>query len=742
MEGSMDLSRYTEHAVTALKKAQEAAKSFGHDFVGSEHLLMGLIKCGDRTSLVLVSCGIDDDAAAPFVNAASGRGRSVFTDSFGYTQSVKRILELSLYEAKSQGLDLIDTGHILLSIIRERECLAARIIESLSGNTDRVREAVLSGEDGRPSDDDTYEELPSRHVRSYRGSAQALGSYSRDLTRLAREGRLDPVIGRDAEITRVLQTLSRRTKNNPVLIGEPGVGKSAIAEGIAIKIAEGTIPEQLKSARILSVDLSAMIAGTKFRGEFEERIKAVMDEAASDPDVILFIDEIHTIVGAGAGEGSIDAANIMKPALSRGELRVIGATTAAEYRDFIEKDAALERRFTPVLVKEPAPEQAKAILNGLRDRYADHHNVMIKDEAIDAAVELSIRFIADRYLPDKAIDLMDEACARVRLSGGELTVTSETVAEIISERTGIDRDVVLGRNMFLDLEKKLAETVFGQDEALLTVASVLRRAGAGLSDPEKPFASIMLMGRPGTGKKLLARTLSKEAFGGSILTVNCAEFADETAVGRLMGFPAGYKDSEKPGILSDHLRLHPFSVVHFTSAQRAEQSVTDLLSEILSKGSVRDGKGRTVSFRSAVVIVSADANGQKHGIGFSGSRNGSGQDAELAGSLIPAQLIPLFDAVIPFAVPDKDALVKTVRAAAASVSKRAEKKNIVLSVTDAAVGAVADGCMGSASEAERLVSLDIEGALSTAIIKGDIKFGDRALIDLENGAFICRKEEI
>lgn len=738
----MDLSRYTEHAVTSLKKAQEAAKSFGHDFVGSEHLLMGLIKCGDRTSLVLVSCGVNADDAAPFINTVVGRGRSVFTDSFGYTQSVKRILELSLYEAKSSGSELIDTSHILLSIIRERDCLGARIIESLSGNTERVREAVLYGTDG-DIDDGQDDELPVRRGFFAGGASPVLETYSRDLTRLAREGRLDPVIGRDAEIARVLQTLSRRTKNNPVLIGEPGVGKSAIAEGIAIRIAEGSIPDSLKGLRIMSLDLSAMIAGTKFRGEFEERLKALMDEASSDPNVILFIDEIHTIVGAGAGEGSIDAANIMKPALSRGELRVIGATTAAEYRAYIEKDAALERRFTPILVAEPSPDHAKAILKGLRDRYAAHHGVVIPDETVDAAVDLSVKFFADRYLPDKAIDLMDEACARVRLScvedGETPAVTREAVAAIVSERTGVDEGVVNGKNVFLDLEKKLSETVFGQDEALVTVSSVLRRAGAGLSDPEKPFASFVFLGRPGTGRKLLARTLSKEAFGGSMLTVNCSEFADESAVCRLMGFPAGYKDSEKGGILSDYLRLHPFSVIVFTSVSRAEQLLIDLLTEILSKGAAADGKGRTVSFRSAVVIVIADEEDKKRGIGFT---DGSfeARPSELTGNIIPEKLASLFDAVIPFAKLGRDAIIRIVKASVAAASKRAEKKNIKLSVTESAVDGVADRCMGSASEADRLVSLLIEGALSTAIIKGDLQFGDRALIDHTHGAFICRKE--
>ncbi|MBO4384576.1 MAG: ATP-dependent Clp protease ATP-binding subunit [Clostridia bacterium] len=738
----MDLSRYTEHAVSALKKAQEAAKSFGHDFVGSEHLLMGLIKCGDRTSLVLTSCGVNADASVPFIDTVVGRGRSVFTDSFGYTQSVKRILELSLYEAKSAGADRIDTAHILLSIIRERDCLGARIVDTLSGNSERVREALLSEENGACSDDPAREYYTERRTPSSGGRTPVLETYSRDLTRLAAEGKLDPVIGRDAEIARVIQTLTRRTKNDPVLIGEPGVGKSAIAEGIAIMAADGTIPEPLKNIRIMSLDLSAMIAGTKYRGEFEERLKALMDEASSDPNVILFIDEIHTIVGAGAGEGSIDAANIMKPALSRGELRVIGATTLAEYRAYIEKDAALERRFTPVLVSEPSPDLAKVILRGLRDRYASHHGVTITDEALDASVDLSGRFIADRFLPDKAIDVIDEACARVRLSakGYRPEVTRETVAAVISEKTGIDADAVLGRNMFLDLEKKLGNTVFGQDEAIASVASILRRAGAGLSDPEKPFASFLLIGRPGTGKKLLAKTLANEAFGGSLITVSCAEFGDELAVSRLMGFPPGYKDSEKGGVLSDYIRLHPFSVVLLTSAQRMTQPVSELLSDVLSKGSVPDGAGRTVSFKSSVVIVAADDEERKRGIGFADDSGNTSSAAELAGRLVPERMIPLFDAVIPFGRLDRDSVVKIVKASADSVVKRAERKGIKLNVSDAAINAAAFRLKDFAADAERLVSFLLEGALSASIIKGEIKYGDSALIDNVGGEYICRKE--
>ena len=423
----MELSRYTENAINAMSGAQESARSFGHSFVGSEHLLMGIIKCGDNTAKTLVASGITEEAAAPYIDTVVGGGRNIFTDSFGNTQTVKRILELALYEAKSMNSELIDTKHILLSIMRERDSMGARIIDTLCNNKEELRSSLVSRE---PDDDeeivdspivsrrDTEFVKPARSVKG-RSATPVLDAYSRDLTALAKDGKLDPVIGRETEIARVLQTLCRRTKNNPVLIGDPGVGKSAIVEGIANRIANGTVPDALFGSRILSLDIGAMIAGTKYRGEFEERLKAVIDELTSDESTILFIDEIHTIVGAGAGEGSIDAANIMKPALARGELRAIGATTVDEYRRYIEKDSALERRFTPILVSEPTPEQTRTILFGLRPGYETHHGIKISDDAIDAAVELSVRFIADRQLPDKAIDLMDEACARLRLNSAE-----------------------------------------------------------------------------------------------------------------------------------------------------------------------------------------------------------------------------------------------------------------------------------------------------------------------------------
>ena len=765
----MEFDRYTESAIRALSGAQEAARSFGHSFVGSEHLLMGLIECGDRISSALISCGVTKENAAPYVDTVIGGGRNVFTDSFGNTLIVRRILELALYEAKSAGESLIDTAHILLSIMRERDSLGARIIDDLCTDRDKLRALILGIPDEKEDEEapkETTAERPARlpQRRASSGKTPVLDSFSRDLTALAREGKLDPVIGREGEIARVIQTLCRRTKNNPVLIGEPGVGKSAIAEGLAIKLAEGSAPAPLLDSRILSMDLGAMIAGTKYRGEFEERLKAALDELTENEDVILFIDELHTIVGAGAGEGSVDAANIMKPALARGELRVIGATTVDEYRTYIEKDAALERRFSPIFVAEPTVNQAKQILFGLRSRYEKHHGVRIEDTAIDAAVELSERFIADRNLPDKAIDLMDEACSRVRLrkteelgaagirkrmesaaergdyalaeklreelnnaseETGEMpSVTEEDIAAVITDRTGIDARAMRDPEWLRDVENRLEEAVFGQDKAIKQVASVLRRSAAGLNDSARPFASFILAGPKETGKKTLVGRLAEAAFNNSVI--------------RLNGAPAGYKDSERGGELTEFARLHPISVIMVSNAESCSEKVFSLISEILLTGILRDGRGRTVSFRNCVIMLLVDT--EERSMGF-GRSSDSAVSAELSRKL-PLSFISLADAVVPFEKLTDEALLKVAGKALDSLSERAKRRRIELEFTDNLVQAIADLSGGNAGNVSRLVSMYVEDAVSLALINGEIKPGDRALCGHEGGSYFVRKADV
>jgi ATP-dependent Clp protease ATP-binding subunit ClpC len=779
----MEFDRYTESAIKALSGAQEAARSFGHSFVGSEHLLIGLIECGDRISNALISCGVTKENAAPYVDTVIGGGRNVFTDSFGNTLIVKRILELALYEAKSAGESLIGTGHILLSIMRERDSLGARIIDDLCTDRDKLRALILGipdEEDGEETPNDTAEEkpvrLPQRRIAS--GKTPVLDSFSRDLTALAREGKLDPVIGREGEIARVIQILLRRTKNNPVLIGEPGVGKSAIAEGLALRLSEGSVPAPLLDSRILSLDLGAMIAGTKYRGEFEERLKAALDELTENEDVILFIDEIHTIVGAGAGEGSVDAANIMKPALARGELRVIGATTVDEYRNHIEEDSALERRFSPIFVAEPSVNQAKQILFGLRSRYEKHHGVRISDSAIDAAAELSVRFIADRNLPDKAIDLMDEACSRVRLGlSGEQgsegirkrmesaaergdyelaeklreelgkasdeaeelpEVTEEDITSVITDRTGVDARAMRDAQWLNDIEGRLKEAVFGQDNAIRQVASILRRSAAGLGESSKPFASFILAGPKDSGKKTLIGRLAEAAFNDSVIRLSGSELSDDNSAVRLTGAPAGYKDSERGGMLTEFARLHPISVIVVANADMCSEKVFSLISEMLLSGILRDGRGRTVSFRNCVIMLTVDT--EERSMGFGRSSEGA-VSAELSRKL-PLSFISLADAVVPFEKLTDEALLKVAKRSLSLLSERALRRRVELSYTDNLVQAIADACGGSAGNIPRLVSMHVEDAVSLALINGDIKPGDRALCGHEGGAYFVRKADV
>ncbi|MCR5809177.1 MAG: ATP-dependent Clp protease ATP-binding subunit [Clostridiales bacterium] len=782
----MELSRYTDAAVNALSGAQEAARSFGHSFVGSEHLLMGIIKCGDKTAEKLAELGVTAEEAAPYIDTVVGGGRNIFTDSFGNTQTVKRILELSLYEAKSMGADLIGTEHILLSIMRERDSTGARIVETLCRDREALR-AFLQGGSEKPYEEPERFEEPAESPKpaapapvqrnGLKSSTPILDTYCRNLSRLAALGRIDPVIGREAEINRVLQTLCRRTKNNPVLIGEPGVGKSAIAEGLAVRIAEGKVPESLEKKRILSLDLGAMIAGTRYRGEFEERLKTALEELSNDENTILFIDEIHTIVGAGSGEGSVDAANIMKPALARGELRVIGATTIDEYRTYIEKDAALERRFSPILVSEPTEEQTRTILEGLRPRYEEHHGVRISDEAISSAIELSIRYVADRRLPDKAIDLMDEACSRARLIASEKSlekrieraaekgdfelaeklrnelkqnpnkgetpcVSASDIAAVVSERTGMDVSADGGYERLNRLESKLKAEVFGQDEAIDEISAILRRSAAGLGDAARPFASLILAGPANTGKKTLIERLAETVFNSSVIRLNGGELADDSAVIRLVGAPSGYKDAEKGGRLTEFVRLHPVSVILVGSAELCSAKVLSLMTDILMNGRIEDGRGRTVSFRNCLIALCVDTDARNTSVGFANGGTDTSKDVrKAAASVLPASVISFADAVIVFNKLDKNALSLIVKSKLNDLKARAFRKGVSLEFDEGVVCGIAAASAGDASNIARLISIHAEDAVSLAVLNREIKSGDSAEVLFENGNYIVRKVE-
>ncbi|OQB24699.1 MAG: Negative regulator of genetic competence ClpC/MecB [Firmicutes bacterium ADurb.Bin182] len=661
----MDLfEKFTEGARRALALAQESAKSLGHNYVGSEHLLLGLIRERDgAANKALQRFGITEKDVLLKAEALVGRGDYHFTDSFGYTPRTKKIIELSLYEAKTLKNNYIGTEHLLLALIREQEGVAARILIESGIDLQQMRKSIvemLSGE--------------SSAAEGARGGAQqdtpVLDQYSTDLTKMAKAGDLDPVIGRTKEIERIVQILSRRTKNNPVLIGDPGVGKSAIIEGLAQKIAAGEIPDLLKGKRVVALDLGGMLAGTKYRGEFEERVKTAMNELSQNKNTILFIDELHTIVGAGAAEGSVDASNILKPALARGEIQVVGATTLDEYRKHIEKDAAFERRFQPVMVGEPTKEEAKQILFGLRDRYEAHHKARITDEAINAAVELSDRYISDRFLPDKAIDLMDEAASRVKLQAyvsppdmkeieariealrkekeeavtnqnfekaatvrdeelklkaemerlrtaweqertdKESIVTEEDIAQIVNLWTGIPVKQLTEdeSEKLLKLEETLHKRVIGQDEAVHAVARAIRRARAGLKDPRRPIGSYIFLGPTGVGKTELSKALAEAMFSDedAMIRLDMSEYMESHSVSKLTGSPPGYVGYDEGGQLTERVRRKPYSVLLFDEIEKAHPDVFNILLQVLEDGRLTDSKGRTVDFRNTIIIMTSN----------------------------------------------------------------------------------------------------------------------------------------
>ncbi len=656
--------RFTEDASNALNHTVKCAKELGHAYVGSEHLLLGILRAGDSVaSQVLENNAVTEEAVLDKIEAAIGFGDPAAVVNTELTPRTKRIIELSLVEANRMGKKLIGVEHLLVAIIDEANNIAFRIISELSGNVSAVLEELM-----RECGQEEEEVVEPREGGKAKGDV--LKKYSRDLTELAAQGKIDPVIGRQEEIERITQILSRRTKNNPCLIGEPGVGKTAVAEGLALRIAQGDIPENLKSKRLVALDLTAMIAGTKYRGEFEERIKSVIDEVKKSGDIILFIDELHTIIGAGGAEGAIDASNILKPSLARGELQVIGATTLEEYRKHIEKDSALERRFQPIVVGEPTKEQALEILKGLRKRYEEHHGVVISDEALEAAVNLSARYITDRYLPDKAIDLIDEAASRVRIDAytapSEVKTAEEKAKSITTEldlavkaqdfeKAAQLRDTrekasaeakalrekwekrkesvksIVGeeeiarivtawtkipvlklekneQKRLLNLETELHKRVIGQNEAVEAVAKAIRRGRAGLKDPKRPIGSFIFLGPTGVGKTELSKALSETVFGdeNAMIRVDMSEYMEKHAVSKLIGSPPGYVGYDEGGHLTEKVRRKPYSVILFDEIEKAHPDVFNIMLQILDDGVLTDSTGRKVDFKNSVIIMTSN----------------------------------------------------------------------------------------------------------------------------------------
>ena len=663
------IDRFTARAREAIELAVQAAERLGHTYVGTEHLLIGLLEEGSGVAArVLTENGVRAEKVTELVSQLISPNQAVrLEEDNGYTPSARRVLENSYKEAVRFKAKQIGTEHLLISIIRDNDCVATRLLNTMGVSVQKLYIELLSamGEDTKAGKEEF-----SRGAKS-KGSTPTLDSYSRDLTQCAKEGKLDPVIGREEEIRRLIQILSRRTKNNPCLIGEPGVGKTAVVEGLAQMIVSGTVPETISGKRVVTLDLSGMVAGSKYRGEFEERIKKVISEVTEDGGILLFIDEIHTIIGAGGAEGAIDASNILKPSLARGELQIIGATTLEEYRKHIEKDAALERRFQPVRVEEPSEEQAVEILKGLRGKYEEHHKVTITDEALEAAVKMSARYINDRFLPDKAIDVIDEASSKVRLTvfvepaeikeleqeidllenqkedairkeayekagaikkkqekkrekieklrerwkkekeTKNLIVDENEIADVVSSWTKIPvRRLEEGESQRLrNLESILHQRVIGQEDAVTAVAKAIRRGRVGLKDPKRPIGSFLFLGPTGVGKTELSKALAESMFGteNALIRVDMSEYMEKHSVSKMIGSPPGYVGYEEGGQLSEKVRRNPYSVILFDEIEKAHPDVFNILLQVLDDGHITDAQGRKIDFKNTVIIMTSNA---------------------------------------------------------------------------------------------------------------------------------------
>ena len=662
------IDRFTAKARESINLAVQAAEELGHSYVGTEPLLIGLLEEGGGVAArVLSENGVKKEKVISLVSQLISPDQTVRMEESGYTPSARRVLENSYKEAVRFKARLIGTEHLLISIIRDNDCVASRLLNTIGISIQKLYIDVLAamGEDAPANKEELLKGARTK------GSTPTLDSYSRDLTELARAGKLDPVIGRETEIKRLIQILSRRTKNNPCLIGEPGVGKTAVVEGLAQMIIEGNVPETIAEKRVLTLDLSGMVAGSKYRGEFEERIKKVIAEVMEDGEVLLFIDEIHTIIGAGGAEGAIDASNILKPSLARGELQLIGATTIEEYRKYIEKDSALERRFQPVTVEEPSEEEAIAILKGLRGRYEAHHHVTITDAALTAAVKLSARYINDRFMPDKAIDVIDEAASKVRLTAfveppeikelekeiekledqkeaairdeayekagtikkkqekkkekidkirekwqkdkdtRKQVVDEEEIADVVSSWTKIPvRKLEEGESQRLkNLESILHERVIGQEEAVTAVAKAIRRGRVGLKDPKRPIGSFLFLGPTGVGKTELSKALAEAMFGteNALIRVDMSEYMEKHSVSKMIGSPPGYVGYDEGGQLSEKVRRNPYSVILFDEIEKAHPDVFNILLQVLDDGHITDAQGRKIDFKNTVIIMTSNA---------------------------------------------------------------------------------------------------------------------------------------
>ena len=819
----MNENKFTPRAEESLRLAQEAAQDLGHGYVGCEHLLLGLLREEEGIAhRVLSEYGLTDEMITGILQRSVGQGTSGDAPSQGLTPRAKSVIELAVGESHRMGAGYIGTEHLLMGLLREGSNMAVRILRTVGVDPRKMYASVQQKlSETSPHTVTSGAGTPNKENKK---TGKTLEEFTRDLTEAARQGKLDPVIGRDKEIQRVVQILSRRTKNNPVLIGEPGVGKTAIAEGLAQRIAAADVPEELLNKKLLSLDLSGMVAGTKYRGEFEERIKNALDEVKKDGNVILFIDELHTIVGAGSAEGAVDAANILKPALSRGEIRVIGATTLNEYRKYIEKDAALERRFQPVTVGEPTPEDTIAILKGLRDKYEAHHKLTITDEALEAAVTLSRRYISDRFLPDKAIDLMDEAASQVRmkaesaspdlksleekiaalrrekseaiaaqdyekaaqlrdieknytdqveierdnwrrkLSQNRGTVTAEDIANVVAGWTGIPvtRLTEDESTRLLKLEETLQQRVVGQDEAVAAVARAIRRGRVGLKDPKRPIGSFLFLGPTGVGKTELCKALAEAMFGdeNAMIRIDMSEYMERHTVSRLVGSPPGYVGHEEGGQLTEKVRRKPYSVVLFDEIEKAHEDVWNILLQILEDGIVTDSQGRRVDFRNTVIVMTSNVGAknitaaENTRLGFDGSEKSAEKDeaarfarireavmAELKRTFKP-EFLNRIDETIVFRQLTEEDIVKIAHRMLTITGKRMAQQGITLTADEDAVAMLAKNGFDAeygARPLRRSIQNTVEDAVAEQMLEGKLKSGDTAKVTLSDGKVVVEK---
>ena len=812
---------FTSRAKKAIEIANEIAMELGHNYIGTEHILYGLAKEGSGVaSKVIENQEVYPDDIIDKIVELIGKEESI-DETLGFTPRTKRVIENAFIEARKLGYNYIGTEHLLLGIMREGDSIAIRILLELNVNIPKIYNEIIKViNEGEDFKDENSNNKGKRKSGSF-NQTPTLNQFGEDLTEKAREGKLDPIIGRKDEIERVIQILSRRTKNNPCLIGEPGVGKTAVVEGLAQKIVAGDVPEILKDKRVVTVDISGMVAGSKYRGDFEERIKKALNEVKKAGDVILFIDEIHTIVGAGSAEGAIDAANILKPLLARGEIQLVGATTLNEYRKFIEKDTALERRFSPVTVSEPSENDTIKILHGIRDKYEAHHNVKITDEAIDAAVKMSVRYINDRFLPDKAIDLIDEAASKARLKAytepeslkqmeeeietvskdkeeavkaqkfekaaslrdkekelkekyekeqnkwknkntkSVVNITEENIADVISNWTGIPaKKITEDENEKLkNLEKALHERVIGQDEAVSSIAKAIRRGRVGLKDPKRPIGSFLFLGPTGVGKTELSKALAECLFGdeNAMIRIDMSEYMESHSVSKLIGSPPGYVGFDEGGQLTEKIRRKPYSVVLFDEIEKAHPDVMNMLLQILEDGRLTDSQGRTVNFKNTVIIMTSNIGARlitdKKSLGFANNKdekeNNEKEYEDTKKEVMEAlkkELRPEFinriDEIIVFHKLNDDEISKIIDLMLKDVIKRLKEQKIEIQIEPEVKEIIAkkgiDKSFG-ARPLRRTIQNVLEDRLAEEILDGNLKKNKLTKIGVENEKIVVKK---